>query len=240
MRRLDSRPALEARPSQTVPRWAVWSAALPPFLLTGGWLVADAVQLRSYSPVRQTVSVLAGQSAADRWIMTDALFLIGACYLLTALGLVSLSRPARVLLAIAGLCSIGIALSPEPATGPSAAHLAWTGIGATAMAIWPAFTGRRLPRCPLVLTAGWAAAATAVFLALLGWVVIETQGGGALGLAERLCSSAEVIWPFVVAMALRRSPAGVAQDEWATARARASRLLVPMKPQAGRAHGACA
>lgn len=225
MRGLDSPPALQARPSQTVPRWAVWFAGVPPVLLTGAWLIADAVQPSSYSPVRQTVSVLAGQAGTERWIMTDALFLIGACYLLTAIGLVSVSRPARLLLAIGGLCSIGIALSPEPATGPSAAHLAWTGIGATAMAIWPAFTGGRRPRRPLVLTAGWAAAATAVFLVLLGWVVIETQGGSALGLAERLCSSAEATWPFVVALALRRSPAAAAGDAWAAAQARATRLL---------------
>jgi hypothetical membrane protein len=197
---------------------------VPPVLLTGSWLIADALQPSSYSPVRQTVSVLAGQAGTDRWIMTAALFLIGACYLLAAIGLVPLSGPARLLLALGGLCSIGIALSPEPVTGPSPAHLAWTGIGATAMAIWPAFTGRRLPRGPRVLTVGSAAAATAVFLALLLWVVIETQGGAALGLAERLCSSAEAAWPFVVALALRRSPAAVAGDEWATAQVRASRL----------------
>jgi hypothetical protein len=214
VRRLASPPALEARPSQTVPRWAVWSAGLPPLLLTGAWLIADALQPVSYSPVRQTVSVLAGDIGTDRWIMTDALFVVGACYLMTAIGLVALRPPARLLLALAGACSVGIAMSPEPATGPSPAHLAWTGIGAAAIAIWPAFTGRRLPRRPVVLTARCAGFATAVFLALLLWVVIETQGGSALGLAERLCSSAAVTWPFLVAVALRRVPVPEAGDDW--------------------------
>lgn len=224
MRRLASPPARQARPSQTVPRWAVWSTALPPFLFIGAFLAADALQPSSYSPVRQTVSVLAGQTGTDRWIMTEVLFVIGACYLVSAIGLVSLSRPARTLLAIAGASSIGIAMSPEPSTGPTVAHLTWTAIGATAIAIFPACTGRRLPRRPLVLTAGCATAATVVLLVLLGWVVIETQGGGALGLAERLCSSGEVTWPFVVALALRRIPSPEPGDHWPAPQVRARQL----------------
>jgi hypothetical protein len=42
-------------------------------------------------------------------------------------------------------------------------------------------------------------------MALLGWLVIETQGGRDLGLAERLFLSIETCWPFVVAVALRRT-----------------------------------
>jgi predicted dinucleotide-binding enzyme len=44
---------------------------------------------------------------------------------------------------------------------------------------------------------------TAVFLALLAWLIFETQGGGALGLAERLVSAVEETWPLVVTLALR-------------------------------------
>jgi hypothetical protein len=87
----------------------VVSAGLSPVLATGGWLVADAVQPASYSPIRKTVSVLAGHAGTDRWIMTGALFLVGVCQLLTAAGLVGVRVPARILLAVAGLSSIGIA-----------------------------------------------------------------------------------------------------------------------------------
>jgi hypothetical protein len=38
------------------------------------------------------------------------------------------------------------------------------------------------------------------------WTV-ETQGGSLLGLAERLTSSLQTSWPFVVALALRRASA---------------------------------
>jgi hypothetical protein len=176
-------------------------------LATGGWLIADAAQPASYSPVGTTISVMAGLAGTDRWIMTAALFLIGACQIVTAAGLAGIGVPARVLLGVAGLCSIGIAASPEPAHGSTPQHLTWTALGAVVLAVWPAFVARRAPR-PLVLSGYGRAVVTAVFVALLGWLVIETQGGGDLGLAERLFLSTETCWPFIVAIALRQAAPG--------------------------------
>ena len=48
---------------------------------------------------------------------------------------------------------------------------------------------------------------TAVFLTLLCWLVFETQGGSYLGMAERLTSSVQTSWPFVVALVLWRQAA---------------------------------
>ena len=192
-------------PRHPVPWWAVVSAGLSPVLATGGWLIADAVQPASYSPIRKTVSVLAGYAGTDRWIMTGALFLVGGCQLVTAVGLAGAGVPARILLAVAGLSSIGIAVSPEPARGSTPQHLAWTSLGAVVLAVWPAFVARRAPPRPLILSSYGRAVVTAVFIALLGWLVIETQGGSDLGLAERLFLSIETCWPFIVAVALHRT-----------------------------------
>jgi hypothetical protein len=170
-----------------------------------GWLIAGTVQPASYSPVRQTVSVLAGYAGTDRWIMTAALFLVGGCYLVTAAGLAAAGMPARILLIIAGMSSTGIAASPEPVSGSTPQHLAWTSLGAVMIAIWPAFTARRASLQPLILSARGSAAVTIVFVAMLGWLVIETQGAPNLGLAERLTSSVQTTWPFIVAVTLRRS-----------------------------------
>jgi hypothetical membrane protein len=194
-----------ASPSWRVPGWAMASAALAPVAMIAGWLVADALQPPSYSPVRSTVSVLAGLGGTDRWIMTSALILVGACYLVTAAGLSGVRVPARIVLMVAGLSSIGIAVSPEPVRGSTPQHLAWTALGAAAIAVWPAFTARRAPSRPLILSVRGAAAVTAVFLALLAWLVFETQGGAVLGLAERLVSGVQVTWPLIVALALRRA-----------------------------------
>src|SRR6202011_4969096 len=64
-----SRPA--ARP------WATISAGLAPILLTGAYLMAGIFQPASYSPVRTTISVMAGQAGTDRWVMTGGIFLTG-------------------------------------------------------------------------------------------------------------------------------------------------------------------
>ena len=88
---------------------------------------------------------------------------------------------------------------------------------------------RAAPR-PLILGACGSAAVTAVFAALLGWLLAETRDGSVLGLAERLTTSIQTGWPFIVAVALRRTrrprpawppagPAGV--TDGATARATA-------------------
>jgi hypothetical protein len=70
VRRLARPVPWPSRPRHPVPWWAVVSAGLSPVLATGGWLIADAVQPASYSPIRKTVSVLAGHAGTDRWIMT--------------------------------------------------------------------------------------------------------------------------------------------------------------------------
>ncbi|HUZ23146.1 MAG TPA: DUF998 domain-containing protein [Streptosporangiaceae bacterium] len=201
--RPDAERTVSAQPA--VSDWAVISAGLTPVLLAAAWLAAGALQPASYSPVRQTVSVLAGYGGTDRWIVTGALFLAGGFYFVTAAGLSGVGVPARLLLVVAGLSSIGIAASPEPAGGSTPQHVAWAVLGAVTIAIWPAFVGRRSLSRPLILSVYSTALVTALFVALLGWLVIETQGGSVLGLAERLTSGIQTSWPFIVAIALRRA-----------------------------------
>ena len=205
VRRLASSATWPLRPRGLVPRWTVVSAGLTPVLVTAGWLVADAVQPTAYDPIRKTVSVMSGYAGTDRWIMTGALFLVGGCQLLTAAGLAGVRMRARILLAVAGLSGIGIAVSPEPVRGSTPQHLAWTSLGAVAIAVWPAFVARRGRPRPPILGSYACAVVTAVFLVLLGWLIIETQGGSDLGLAERLSVSTETCWPFVVAVVLRQT-----------------------------------
>jgi hypothetical membrane protein len=185
------------------PRWAVISAILSPLVLTVGWLLAGRLQPPSYNPIRQTVSVMAGQVGTDRWVMTGALVAVGACYLVTAAGLREVGQWARLMLIVAGLCSFGIAASPEPARGPSTMHLVFTGIGAVMIATWPAVAAWGGPRKHFLLTGRGCAIVTASFLAMLAWTVVETHDGSDLGLAERLTASVQSTWPFIVALLLR-------------------------------------
>jgi hypothetical membrane protein len=189
----------------TLSRWAAVSSALTPLVMIGAWLVAEALQPPSYSPLHSSISGLAALGATDRWIVTSALIVVGACYLVTAGCLPGLRRSARVVLLIAGISSIGIAFSPQPVEGSSAMHLVWTCLGAAAITIWPAFTASRAPSPPLILRARGVVVVTAVFLVLSAWLVAETQHGSALGLTERLVSGIQITWPFVVALTLQKA-----------------------------------
>jgi Protein of unknown function (DUF998) len=207
----SARSATSSAPSRgAAAGWAIASAALSPILLVGAWAVADNRQPAPYSPVRQTMSVLAGHAATDRWIVTGAIVVASVCYLVTAMGLTGVRASARVVLVLAGVSGMGIAASPEPVHGSTPQHLAWTAVGAVALAVWPAFVARRRPPRPrpLVLSVHGSATVTAVFVALLGWVFIETRGGSALGLAERVTTTVQMSWPLFVALALRRSQPG--------------------------------
>ena len=204
-RRLLVPAAWSARSRPAARPWAIISAGLAPTVLTGAYLMAGTLQPASYSPVRSTISVMAGQAGTDRWVMTGGIVLTGGCYLVTAAGLTGVRASARALLAVAGLAGIGIAASPEPARGATPRHLAWTMLGAVTIAVWPAFAARRAAPRPLILSVCGSAAVTVVFVALLGWLLAETRDGSVLGLAERLTTSIQTCWPFIIAVALRRT-----------------------------------
>jgi len=206
----DRRPepipaAWPVRSSPAAHPWAIISAGLAPILLTGAYLIAGILQPASYSPVRTTISAMAGQAGTDRWVMTGGIVGVAGCYLVTAAGLTGVRASARALLAVAGMAGLGIAASPEPARGATPRHLAWTVLGAVTIAVWPAFAARRASPRPLILSVYGSAAVTAVFVGLLGWLLAETRDGSVLGLAERLTSSIQTCWPFIIAVALRRT-----------------------------------
>lgn len=183
VRRLPIPAAWQARSSRTVREWAIVSAGLAPVLLTGAYLVADILQRASYSPMHPP----------------------GGRLLSRHRGRLDRRRAsARGLLTVAGLAGISIATSPEPASGSTPQHLAWTVLGAVTIAVWPAFAARRTGPRPRILSVQAAVTAvTAVFVGLLGWFVIETPGGQPPGPGR----AADVIGPDLVAVRRRRRSA---------------------------------
>jgi Protein of unknown function (DUF998) len=186
--------------------WAVGTALLAPVVLVGGWLIADALQPASYSPMRQTMSVLAGHSGTDRWVMTAALLAVGTCQIATGAGLTGVGMPARVLLILTGLSTVGIAATPEPATGPTSRHLVFAVGCVVTTAVWPVLVARRGPAQSWILSVCGCAAVTVVFAGLSCWLLIAARdGGGDLGMVERLTSAVQGLFPLVVALALRQT-----------------------------------
>ncbi len=197
------------RTARPVPGWVVGTALLTPVVLVGGWLIAGVLQPPSYSPMRQTMSVLAGQSGTDRWVMTAALLLVGSCQIATGAGLTAVRMPARMLLILTGLSTIGIAATPEPATGPTARHLAFAVSCVVATAVWPVLVARRASAPSWILSVYGCALVTVIFAGLSCWLLIAARdGGGYLGMVERLTSAIQGLFPLIVALALRYTARG--------------------------------
>jgi hypothetical membrane protein len=187
------------------PWWAVLSAATALVALVVGWVVAGAVQPAGYDPVRETISALARHGAMHRWIMTTGLYAVGICHLVTAAGMRGGRPAARIVLAVGGAGGVGLATFAEPPSGTTTGHIACTSVAFIALGVFPVLVGdRRRHRFPLrqwdVVGAGLLSAA------LLGWLFYALQTGDALGVAERVLTAQQTVWPLLVVLALRRSP----------------------------------
>jgi Protein of unknown function (DUF998) len=189
-----------------VPGWAVGTALLAPVVLVGGWLIAGALQPASYSPMRQTMSVLAGHSGTDPWVMTAALLVVGSCQIATGAGLTAVRMPARILLIVTGLSTLGIAASPEPATGPTLRHLAFAVSCVATTAVWPVLVAKRAPAQSWILGVYGCVMVTVLFAGLSIWLLFAARDGGwDLGMVERLTSAVQSLFPLVVTLALRQT-----------------------------------
>jgi hypothetical protein len=186
-----------------VPRWAVVTAGAAPALLVVGFLVAAMLQPVSYDPLRDTISVLAARGAADPWVMTAAIAAVGACYLVTALGLSPVRRVGRLALAGGGVATLSIAAFPTPLHGYSGPHAVAVIAASTTMCAWPVLAAHPQHRARL-LRFGPNVAASAVTFGLIMWFLFEINGGE-LGLAERCAAVAPALWLFPVAYGAHRA-----------------------------------
>src|ERR1700723_2669644 len=98
--------------------------------------------------------------------MKAALLLVGGGQLAPAAGLTDAGLPARVLLVLTGLSTLGIAATPEPATGPTTRHLAFAVSCAVTTAVWPVLVASRARARPWILSARGCATMTVIFAGL--------------------------------------------------------------------------
>jgi hypothetical membrane protein len=195
------------------PALAVVTVLAPVVLVVGG-LIAEAAQPpRSYDPVGQTVSTLAGRGATDRWIMTAVLAAMGVIYLFVAAALREVSRTARLVLGLGAVAVIVAALAAQPVHGSSTVHMAGTVTGVGTFAVWPlALAADR--RLHPGLRRG-SVVATGVMLVALGCLCAQAWTHGSwLGVAERVLLLVETVWPIRVVLA--SWPGRRLRTEWTT------------------------
>jgi len=210
-----------------VPWWALLSSTCALFALIGGWALGASLQPPGYNPMVESISALAADGATDRWVMTGALFVLGVCHAFTALGLRAAALPGRVTLACGALASFAVALSPEPCCGgTSVRHMVSTGIGFTALALWPvlaAMPGRAAPVWALRRIIGYGV--TLLLVIGAGWFLLLLHAHGAAGFAERVLTGAQSLWPMVVVVACM-----LGSRSWAPAM---PRTAAPVKVRSG-------
>jgi hypothetical protein len=190
---------------RAVPWWGIVSSAVPPVLLAAGWTIAAFLQSQPYDPVADSVSALAGIGATDRWLMTLAFVMAGACEIVTGLALRPARMAGRLILMAGGLAGILVAVSPvRGGDGAPALHVLWSAVGLVALAVWAVPASPRGLAVPWALrpeVSGWV---TAILLILLAWFVMELiMSAGQAGLAERVLGEAQSGWPFLVVMSSR-------------------------------------
>lgn len=171
-------------------------------------MIAQLRQGPPYDPVRQTLSVLASHGAASYWLMTGMLLVLGTCYVVTAHALRPAKPAGRVALACGGLCALALTLVPAPSSGGALEHGAVSTVGLVLLAVWPPLAAVRYRRpVPWGLRLDVSLAASALMCASALWFLAELQSARAPGVAERVVTFVQALWPFLVVVSCRRSPA---------------------------------
>ncbi len=211
----------DTRPS-VPPRWALWTGAATPTVLIVGWIVAPRLQPPGYDPLQETISVLSGLGAQDRWFMTAALYLVAVCHVLTAIGLRGIHPAARAIIVLAGAAGFGVAYFPQPAGGSAFDHMSCAVAGAVLLTLWPFVMALWRPSVPLLSSADWAAkltgregciAAGCIIAVSALAMYVTAQLGLYLGLTERLCTGLQSLLPLLMVIGLRRTAAAPARVE---------------------------
>ncbi|MDQ0401666.1 DUF998 domain-containing protein [Streptomyces sp. NPDC000349] len=182
-----------------VPRWVLLTSGCAPVLLIGGWTGAALFEGPAYDPVSQTISVLGAYGAPGFWVMSAAFLALGACHLLTAWGLRAAATAGRVALAGGGLAALGVVVLPAPSSGGSLRHGAVTVVGFTLLAVWPVLAANGGSAAPWALRLMPSVTVTALMAVGGAWFLIEMHRQGDAGLAERVVTGVQSLWPLVVA-----------------------------------------
>ena len=190
------------RRADRVPVWGLGSSL-------AAWL-----QRGDFDSVTATISALAARDADRRWVMTSALIGVGLAHMTTAAALRPAAPAGRVVLALGGLATLGVAAAPQPSgDGSSGLHTGFATVAFLSLAVWPAFSALRTVaraavafRRPLVFRSPVALGATAVLVGEMVWFFVELRSDGQLiGLSERLAAGSQALWPMAAVLLAGRN-----------------------------------
>jgi hypothetical membrane protein len=191
----------------------LFTSGCAPVLLIGGWAVAALLTGPAYDPSTQTISVLGAHGASGFWVMNGAFLALGLCHLLTAWGLRAASAAGRVALGGGGLAAFAVVLLPAPSSGGSLRHGTVAVVGFTLLALWPVLAIDGDGDAPWALRPAPSVAATVLMAFGGAWFLFEMTRHGAAGVAERVVTFTQSLWPFVVVRSCLSRSAGRGEDQ---------------------------
>ncbi|WP_280665234.1 MULTISPECIES: DUF998 domain-containing protein [unclassified Kitasatospora] len=187
-----------------IPWWALLSSGCAPVVLIGGWVTTGLLRGSDYNPVTDTISALEADGAPGRWLMVSSLAALGICHLVTAIGLRAAVFAGRVALAGGGVASFLVAMFPQPLHGGSFRHGVVTVLGFSLLCVWPYLAAVRGRSAPWGLRPVPSIVVTLLMLAGAWWFLVALNHHGAAGVAERLVTATQALWPFAVAVSCVR------------------------------------
>jgi hypothetical membrane protein len=188
-------------PRDQASRFVLVPATIAPLVLVGGWSLARSAQPDSYNSFRDTLSDLAAEGASHRGIMTGALIALGIAHVLTAWLLRIPAVWGRLLQALGGLATVLVAFLPLSSESDGLAHVTAAAVALITLALWPAF-GARSEGPPVLHPRPMRAAALVLSLLVL-WFAVALVTKTYAGLAERVATLGEALWPLIVAWLVR-------------------------------------
>lgn len=182
------------------------SSGCAPGPLTAGRVIAAPLEGPVYGPAAQTTRVPAAHGASGHRVMTGAFPALGACHLLTARGLRTAAPAGRVAPADGGPAASAAVLLPAPAAGDPRNHGSATAAGSVLLAAWPVLAADDSGAAPWALRPAPSVVATAGTAVGAVRFLVEAHRHGAAGVAERVVTAVQCLWPFVVVTSCLRRP----------------------------------
>lgn len=141
---------------------ALVAAVIGPIQVVLGFTIAQALW-PEFDPVKRTISDLAANDSPVQVLMTSFFYLGGSLSFLVAGWARSLAMPGRVVIALAGLATYGLAFYATPSQDSfSIEHRIFATISFVLSAAWPLFAMRLDKRYPWILRPAGALMGTAL------------------------------------------------------------------------------
>ena len=182
-----------------VSRLLLFLAVLGPVQSVLGWSLSAALW-PGYDPIVQTISELASPESPVRYLQSSFFILGSLIDIVVALKFTVLAKPARVLIFLGALATIGLTIFPTPLVGTSEPHRVFATISFVIFSIWPVFGMRFGREWPPIVRPLASIVATLVLGAIaIGFLAIWTNPEiQTAGFWERAVTTSQAIYPALV------------------------------------------